>query len=495
MSAEDELDQFVAYLRDELPEEESRRFQTRLKDDPALCDRFMRTAIEESVIAEWAKRRRHAGQIEEEAWGGILEQDEGESAPTPGRATSRPGRWGRAGKGLVAAAFLLAPAALVGLTAYRFGDYGLALSGWANSVSSLIQLSALVLASLLAVSWLAARRLGWGEHVSLCCLGGGASLLTATVACHVALSDYTEREVVRRSEIVQSHVWVSYDSAYYWPADQAEVTGRPAQEPTDSQIRQELTALRQAGFSGLFIHECRDGQIPVPRIAREVGFTAVVQGIRVADPKHLDADKTQQQMRNALSVRDLVDAFVLGELNASEVSFPALKKELARMRWLTGKPVTASFLHDDDLGVRGVRFRELEDFTVRSLARPWKGDSGDPDEAVRAVKQGLDMVRQQDDKPALLTTVFYPSGGGQGFTEENQERFFRGVRELPVPPGVQLVYFSSFDRPWARKLSEVTRSVPRYEGYTGLFSSQLAKDGREVKLTPKKVLGLFKPGS
>ncbi|MBW3598481.1 MAG: hypothetical protein KY475_14570, partial [Planctomycetes bacterium] len=240
---------------------------------------------------------------------------------------------------------------------------------------------------------------------------------------------------------------------------------------------------------GLFIHECRSSQ-NIPKIARDVGFDAVVQGIRISNPKLLDTKETQQQIHNAVSLREFVDAYFLGELSDRHADYFAIKKALATVRWRTGKPVTASFVHDDYIGRRGDRLRELEDFSIRSLKRPWDGDAVTPEQAVNATRDALATFRD-DTKPGLLTTVFFPTGGGENFTEEAQYIYFRQVLNLRIPRGVNVVFFNSFDRPWARRMSETIENIPHFEGHTGLFRVKFSNDGEEVEFQPKKAVQLF----
>jgi len=392
---------------------------------------------------------------------------------------------------LVTLTFLISPMLLVGSAAYCFSDRSLALPGWSESVELWSYRFASVVTSLLAMSWFGGLTHGLLVHPRVCGVGGVISVLVGTLSSQIVVSTYSDHEMIRREEMVQNHLWVSYDSVFYWPENQIENTNRASQEPTSDQIRRELKALREAGFDGLYIHECRAGQVKVPRIAKEVGFTAIIQGVRIGDPDGFDDDSTQQQIRNAISVREFVDAYCLGELSAREVNLVALKDELARIRWQTGKPVTTSFLHRDYIGARGKQLRELEDLTVRALARPWKGNHGDPEVAVAAVREALESFRE-DATPSLLSFVFYPSGGGDRFTPDDQYAFFAGVLSLEIPRGVGLIYFSSFDRPWAKKLTETTEYTPAFEAYTGLFAVEMSDDETTVKFVPKKALQLFK---
>jgi hypothetical protein len=403
-----------------------------------------------------------------------------------------PLRRSRVGNLFVLGLFLLAPPGVIASSVYLFADYGVALPGWVSSANTSMLRTIGLLVPAVIVAWLGARRLGWVSYPVLSGLGSFATTCLALTTGQIAVSDHAENEMFRREQMIQANVWVSYDSVHYWPADLEKATGHKAQEPTEKQIREELTILRKAGFTGLYLHECRTGMTEVPRIAREVGFRAVVQGIRIASPTDFDDVGTQTQVRNALSVSKNVDAYFLGELSAREVDLIALKRQLAVIRWKTGKPVTTCFVHDDYLGERGKRLRELEDFSVRALMRPWTGATADPDKAVLAVKEALNTFRE-DDKPSLLTTVFYPSGGGEGFTPDNQRRFMVGVRNLRIPRGVNVVYFNSFDRPWARKLSEVRTDTPAFEGYTGLFAVEFADNGSDARFIAKPAAIPFQP--
>jgi hypothetical protein len=89
--------------------------------------------------------------------------------------------------------------------------------------------------------------------------------------------------------------------------------------------------------------------------------------------------------------------------------------------------------------------------------------------------------------------VFYPSGGGESFSEEKQAEFFEAVRRLRIPRGVNVVFFSPFDVPYKKKAGEVTEYTPAFEAHTGLFSATIDPEGQAV-FTPKPaVKAIFSP--
>lgn len=497
MITDSDVDTLLAYLDDRLSALETRAVQQRLLEDEPFKRLLIELAREESQLFEWAFSKKNPATSDERP----AEADRVQPASDVSNNTSAETRrtWFSMSQHInvgivVALCFVLAPPVAIAIAAVRFGDFGLALPGWAASVNTLVARSGALLASAQGMLWLAGLRFGWFAFPRLCAVGSLASLISAITMCQVSVSNYAESEKLRREELIQNHQWVTYDSAFYFPGDIAEVIGQDPLAPTRSQIRQELKLLRETGFDGLVIHECRDDQRPIPELARELGFSAVIQGIRIADPQRLDAADTQQQINNAIGVAKFVDAYFLGELSAREVDFAALKAQLARLRRETGRPVTTSFVHDDYIGRRGDRLRALEDFTIRALARPWQGDSASPQAAAGAVRDALETFRD-DDVPSLLHTVVYPSGGGDGFSEENQELFFREVMKLRIPRGVNIVYFNSFDRPWAKMLSERTEYTPKFEGFTGLFSVELDETRTQADYTAKRAAGLFKQRS
>jgi hypothetical protein len=327
-------------------------------------------------------------------------------------------RWGKMMKvfGTILS-FVVLPAGLLLLAIHFSSDYSLGLRGWVDSTGVVARHSLGWVTALLGLICAASYRFRWFSYPILCGVLGASSLLMGLVGSDALIANYAEQELIRREELIQTHVWISYESVHYWPKDQETVLGHAPQDPTEKQIRQELKTLRNAGFTGLYIHECRDAQISVASLAREEGFTAVVQAIGIRDSQNLNLPDTQQQLENAIRVRDSVDFYCLGELSAREVNLFSLKEELASLRRKTGKPVTVSFLHDDYRGERGKRLMALTDFTVRGLVRPWTGSQASPVEAAQAVKEALDSFRD-DSIPSLLTFVFYPSGGGESFSEE-----------------------------------------------------------------------------
>lgn len=466
---DNDLNLLRQHLDGQLSEADSDQLLARFAADPVLCDRLVEEALLHSKLESWASEE-------------TLTHQAMSSAPMHRRFMQS---W------LMHAVFVLLPPVLVFVASRYIGDYGLAMNGWRETAQAELRPIAGVVLSLIALSWLGVQHWKLLRHPWLGGIGGTITLLLGTMTSQSILDDYSERELDRRERLIQEPRWISYDSVFYWPKDQTKLTGHPLQEPTPAQIRQELKVLREAGFDGLFLHECRSGIAATASIARELGFKGVVQGIRVADPRRLDDPDLQAQMANAIGQTEFVDAYCLGELSAREVDLTKLKQMLARIRRETGKPVTTSFLHDDYLGARGDQLRELEDFTVRGLLRPWKLDrEADPDRAVQAVKTAVESFRS-DTKPSLLTFVYFPSDGNPAFTEQAQERFWKGVLEIRLPRGTNIVSFNSFDRPWAKRLSELNPNVPAYEGHTGLFAIQTLTDAGEVKFRAKPALHAF----
>ncbi|MCA8995755.1 MAG: hypothetical protein KDA80_02190, partial [Planctomycetaceae bacterium] len=385
--------------------------------------------------------------------------------------------------------FLALPPLLLAVVARFSGDYSMALPGWRDSAIQGIAFAALIAGLLLAAVWAVSNHWRLIRAPFLSGIGGLAALFFSSLAAQTAINQYTESELLQRERIIQDNQWISYTSAYYWPDDLQETTGHPGHRPTEAEIRQELEVLRSAGFTGVLLHECRDPS--VARLAKELGFRAVIQGIRVADPSNFEADETQRQISNAIAASEDVDGYILGEFMAREVDWSGLTAELARIRWKTGKPITASFLNEDYLGVRGEQMLEIADFTVRSLSRPFNEQSASVDAAVEKVEDAV-MSFQHDTRPGLLSTVFWPTGGGAAFNEDQQYEFFRRVKRLYRPRGVALCYYSSSDRPWARRLAETSNYTPAFEGHTGLFATRELDDSPSLEFVPKRAVSLFR---
>lgn len=389
--------------------------------------------------------------------------------------------------------FVGLPLLIVGLGAYLFGDYGLGLLSWRESLVTILQKSTGVAACFQALAYVVSARFDSMRHSTIWVASGGVALVMSLLATTAIVDEYSEREQIRREELIQDHTWVSYDSPRYWPANQTDITGRPAGEPTRDEIQQELKLLRDAGFDGLFLHECRDGQVPVAEIARQLGFKAIVQGIGVSDSASLGDAETQRQIGNAIKVREVVDAYCLGSMSARSAELLAIKRELSRIRMATNRPAATLFVHDDFIGERGRRFRELDDFCFRSLKRSIRADGTTPEEAVAAVAEALETFRQ-DDKPSLLTDVFYPSAGGIGYTPQHQAEFFALVNSVRIPRGVNVVIFNSFDLPWKARLfrerDRLSYGVLEYDAHTGIYATA-EEDGRLV-FSAKQALETFR---
>jgi hypothetical protein len=467
MDNDADLELLQQYLQQELNAEEEADCERRLASEPSLAALLLRLAEEDVALRQWVAERESSRSFIQRALRRRF-------YPFDFRSFA------------FSVSLVVVPPLLLAFTAWLRNDMGLGVAAWGATMHRIIEQTAGAIGAASTCCWLGVRHLGWLRHPMLAALSSVGILLGTTWMGQAAIARHVNTDQRKLAQLFQNETWVSYDSAYYWPEDLKDKLGHAFQEPTEAQIRQELKLLREAGFTALYLHESRVGQRNVPRLAREAGFRGIVMTIRIGTPKQLSSPELRTQIETANAASPWVDAFCLGEVTAREVDLAELKQLLAELRASTKKPVTTSFLDDEYFGRRGARLRELADFTIRGLHHHWKTQPS-VEQALRRMERAYESFRE-DESPALLTFVGFPSGGHAAWSEKSQEEFLvAATQSLRAPTGTNCVLYTSFDLPWQKRYAEVhEESGPN--GRFGLYATEPRAGTNELSFRPKVYL-------
>src|SRR5215472_2420321 len=223
--------------------------------------------------------------------------------------------------------------------------------------------------------------------------------------------------------------WVAYAPTNYYPTED------PPVYPTEDSIRRDLQVLREYGFDGLVTYSAEIES--VPRIARELGFRAMLLG--VWDPVNLG------ERRKALRSIGQEGQFIIGLIVGNEGILTAryrvadLCAAMAALRTASSKPVSTTEPSDLILGMS--KLVECSDF-ITVNAHPFFSGQKDPRDAVAWTIATWDDVRKEYPTKALLfKEVGLPSAGDIALSDDNQRRYY----ELLCKTNVRFVYFEAFD--------------------------------------------------
>ncbi len=464
MKNESDLALLYGYLHGELTAEEAAHCEERLRTEETFANTLISLAQEEAGLQKWAAERESSRSHLAELKRGGLHRFDFRSF-------------------FLAVSLAIFPPFLLAWVAWLRSDTGLGLVAWCSAMHQVLDQTAGAVGAASTCCWLGVWHAGWLRHPALAALGSAGTMAATVWVGQAVVTQRVTDDQSRLAKLFQSETWVSYDSAYYWPADLEPLVQHLPQEPTEEEIRQELTTLRSAGFSAIYLHESRAALRDVPRLAREAGFRGVVMAIRIGDPKRLSSREVLDQIDAAASASRWVDAYCFGELTAREVDLGELKRSLATIRLKTKRPVTTSFLDDEYFGRRGAALRELADFTIRGLHHQWDTQPSVA-AAIERVERAYESF-QQDEAPGLLTFVGFPSAGSHEWSDASQADFFRAVKgKLRAPLGTNCVYYTSFDLPWSRRYGEVTKGRG-HEGRFGLFATEVQDNKRELSFRAK----------
>lgn len=251
--------------------------------------------------------------------------------------------------------------------------------------------------------------------------------------------------------LLHSHAWCAIDPLRFNPYTKA--------VPQEADLVQQLQALGEEEkstkrrFDGLITFRAT-GMGDLPRLAKEkAGFTAVIMGLYVDDDAGVagsDAETAfKAEMSTAITAAPWVDAYCVGHNPSSKIAYAQLAAWMAQLRRETGKPVTTTLPLSYYIGVRGEQLRQLGDFAFVDVVPPFHGGT-DPAAAVAHMREALrDVQNLPSGKPVLLKMVTYPSAGGPGLSEGNQDRFYRDLfHGVFFPPEVYVSVFAAYDVEW-----------------------------------------------
>lgn len=223
--------------------------------------------------------------------------------------------------------------------------------------------------------------------------------------------------------------WVAYAPTNYYPAE------RPPVFPTDESVRRDLQVLREYGFDGLVTYSAEVES--VPRIAREVGFRAMLLG--VWDPT--DATERQKALRSIRQEGRLIIGLIVGNEGVLTARYRVadLCATMAALKTATAKPVSTTEPADLILGMP--KLVECSDF-ITVNAHPFFAGQKDPQEAVAwTIATWDDLRKEYPSKALVFKEVGLPSAGEPALSDDNQRRYY----ELLGRTSVRFVYFEAFD--------------------------------------------------
>lgn len=258
----------------------------------------------------------------------------------------------------------------------------------------------------------------------------------------------------------------------YQPTELKVWDGNPIQA-SEVSIREDLAALRP-WFDGLITYGAHSGAELVPRIAKELGFRAVIIG--VWNPED------DLEFGNALRAWELQHDIVAGVSIGNEMVFGRrgtwedYAKAIARFRdRAPGLPLTvtepfAVFL--DDPGARPV-LAELDFLAanIHPVFEPWFAEAPPFNWADFVVQASERLSDEAFCGPVLVKETGVPTAPeAEGFTKENQAAFYKELMAQFPPARMRaFAWFSAFDAPWRVYDESPVPGVHPEEGHWGLF--------------------------
>jgi exo-beta-1,3-glucanase (GH17 family) len=204
--------------------------------------------------------------------------------------------------------------------------------------------------------------------------------------------------------------------------------------PGDEGLREDLRALRAAGFDGLVTY---GSEARVYRFAPEIGFKAMIMGIW--DPR----SEAELAIAEEAGRSDFVAGFVVGNEGLHRrYEIGDLTAAMDRLRRSTGKPVTTTE-ESSDYG-RDPALAGLGDWVYPNV-HPYFQHKTDPAEAVAWTAQIFDrFAGLSGGRAVMFKEAGLPTDGDEDVDEGKQADYYRLLQETPV----RFVYFEAFDQPW-----------------------------------------------
>ena len=248
------------------------------------------------------------------------------------------------------------------------------------------------------------------------------------------------------NEKVSEIRWIAYSPTHADP--------NQGIEPTINSLEQDLTVLRNAGFTGLVTYSAT-GVVgkELPQLANELGFQGLIIGIwDIYNQEEILAAK------NASNNSIVLGYCVGNEGLHKRYEMLELISIINDIQSATGKPVTTTEEIDD---YNDDTLINLGDWVFPN-AHPYFHNQIDPDTAVRWTNAAfLDMTRRVTGRFVMFKEVGLPTERDkQGkLSEEYQQKYYQEL----VKTDVEFVYFEAFDMTWKTTLP--------VESHWGIFRS------------------------
>lgn len=263
---------------------------------------------------------------------------------------------------------------------------------------------------------------------------------------------------------VSSIVWVAYSP----PSANPNI----GLEATSDAIRQDLSVLRKAGFTGLVTY----GSTGIMgreflTLAQESGFEGIIMGVW-----DLNSQEEISAAKNASS-NPIVLGFCIGNEGLYDrYQMVELSEAIQSLRIATGKPVTTTEQIDD---YSDEELLQLGDWVLPNV-HPYFHSRLDPVEAVKWTVGAYEYLVRQTDRFILFKEVGLPTAGDLDakLSETIQDQYYTELAKTSV----KFVYFEAFDQPWKTTLP--------VEPYWGIFLSD-----RTPKLLGWHLMGIDPPSA
>lgn len=282
---------------------------------------------------------------------------------------------------------------------------------------------------------------------------------------------------VRAEKIPLPHLLQKTRFIAYTPRTFA-ITGGRIRPATARGIRDDLALLRPS-FNGLITYSATSGLEVIPKIARELGFRAVILGIW--DP--LSEIEINNVVQAARQYPGLIGAVIIGneglytrryQPRDVEKARRRIKKELPHLPVTTSEPFFLYFEKETGEFLNGF---DLLMPNVHPVFEKWFTPNA-PSPGVDMVIEVAAKFQAASNKPLLIKETGLPSGpGDKGFDPERQARFWSELyHRFPFSPRQSLACFEAFDAPW--KPAEIAATLPgdhSSESFWGFFTEKGVK--------------------
>jgi exo-beta-1,3-glucanase (GH17 family) len=302
--------------------------------------------------------------------------------------------------------------------------------------------------------------------------------LGETVA-HATLGTLSQAATLRVFEVgsgfraeLDSLVWLAYAPTAFDPGTE--------NFPSLESIRADLVLALEHGFTGLITYAADTTLAHVPRIARDVGFEAVIMGMFM-----FDETKREMELANAIAAAPYVDGYGVGSegltgCGGRRYDPEVLIETMSQLRIATGRLVTTSEQIEDyldDACLDGLLL-EIGDWYFPTI-HPFRNFVADPQEAAAMAAAQFDALVELTGgrRPVFAKETGWPTCGDFAATEANQAAYFEALSRTEVRSAI----FEAFDQPYKR-----ASSYP-WESCWGVFDSD--RSPKEVVSSYQGLLG------